>query len=90
MTNFSPSSYPQIKAADAHKGQVREYQAPKAPQAPSAPSSSELGSELESFASSEPDHAEHVASTESVVPEQRQDVRAFLEEAKKPIVDEHH
>ncbi|UZJ51190.1 hypothetical protein CBS101457_000510 [Exobasidium rhododendri] len=79
------------KASDAHVGQVREFVTPKAPQAPSTPSSSDLSSELDSFASSEPDHAEHDATSEGgAAPAPREDVNAFLEEARKPYEKEAH
>jgi F-type H+-transporting ATPase subunit h len=71
------------QSSDAHVGQVREFSAPKAPTAPSAPSSSDLSSELESFASSEPDHVEHATTSEGAS-SVREDVNAFLEEARKP------
>lgn len=78
-----------LQASDAHVGQVRDFNAPKAPTAPSTPSSSDLSSELDSFASAEPDHAEAVSSSETGAP--REDVKAFLEEARKPYeVEAHH
>lgn len=55
------------------------------------PSSSDLSSELNAYASSEPDHAEHLSSGkegETVGP--RQSVKEFLEEARKPVEPEHH
>lgn len=61
------------------------------------PSSSDLSSELSAFSSAEPDHASAAdssaegASAAAVAPELRQDVNAFLEEAKKPYeVEAHH
>lgn len=53
------------QSADSHKGQVREFQSPSAPKAPEVPSSSDLSSQLEAYASSEPDHAEASSSSEA-------------------------
>ncbi|PWZ01516.1 hypothetical protein BCV70DRAFT_198946 [Testicularia cyperi] len=79
------------KAADAHKGQVREFQAPSAPQAPQVPSSSELSSQLEAYAASEPDHAEAVASSSSDSLTEGGDANAFLREAAADVkVEAHH
>ncbi|CEH13038.1 ATPeFH, ATP14 [Ceraceosorus bombacis] len=79
------------KSADAHKGQVRDFHAPKAPQAPSV-STSDISSELDAYSKSEPDVAEASASSSSSgsLLESHEDVNAWLEEAKKPVVKEHH
>ncbi|GAC98690.1 hypothetical protein PHSY_006284 [Pseudozyma hubeiensis SY62] len=80
------------QAADSHKGQVREFQTPAAPKAPAVPSSSELSSQLEAYASSEPDHAEAptTSSSEGALTEGG-DVNTYLREAAADIkVEAHH
>ncbi|SAM62166.1 uncharacterized protein UBRO_03850 [Ustilago bromivora] len=80
------------KAADSHKGQVREFQTPSAPKAPAVLSSSELSSQLEAYATAEPDHAEAVASSfsEGALTEGG-DVNAYLREAAADVkVEAHH
>ncbi|KIS69838.1 uncharacterized protein UMAG_02360 [Mycosarcoma maydis] len=80
------------KAADAHKGQVREFQTPAAPKAPAVPSSSELSSQLEAYAAAEPDHAEAAttSSSEGALTEGG-DVNAYLREAAADVkVEAHH
>ncbi|TKY86069.1 hypothetical protein EX895_004894 [Sporisorium graminicola] len=80
------------KAADSHKGHVREFQTPAAPQAPAVPSSSELSSQLETYAAAEPDHAEAVASSSSEgALTEGGDVNAYLREAAADVkVEAHH
>ncbi|CCF51818.1 hypothetical protein NDA11_006372 [Ustilago hordei] len=80
------------KAADSHKGQVREFQTPSAPKAPAVLSSSELSSQLEAYAAAEPDHAEAVASSSSEgALTEGGDVNAFLREAAADVkVEAHH
>lgn len=83
------------QSADAHKGNVRDFHAPSAPKAPQTPSSSSLSSELESYASAEPDVAE-AASSSSSVGDASVNVgggaKAFLEEARRdyPKEEAHH
>ncbi|KAJ1028064.1 hypothetical protein NDA13_003513 [Ustilago tritici] len=80
------------KAADSHKGQVREFQTPSAPKAPAVLSSSELSSQLEAYAAAEPDHAEAVASSSSEgALTEGGDVNAYLREAAADVkVEAHH
>ncbi|EST05872.1 ATPase, F0 complex, subunit H [Kalmanozyma brasiliensis GHG001] len=80
------------KAADSHKGQVREFATPSAPKAPAVPSSSELSSQLEAYSSSEPDHAEAPASSSSEgALTEGGDVNAYLREAAADVkVEAHH
>ncbi|ETS60869.1 hypothetical protein PaG_04786 [Moesziomyces aphidis] len=79
------------KAADSHKGQVREFQNPAAPKAPAVPSSSELSSQLEAYAAAEPDHAEVAASSSEGALTEGGDVNAFLREAAADVkVEAHH
>ncbi|SPC63804.1 uncharacterized protein UHOD_03850 [Ustilago sp. UG-2017b] len=80
------------KAADSHKGQVREFQTASAPKAPAVLSSSELSSQLEAYAAAEPDHAEAVASSSSEgALTEGGDVNAYLREAAADVkVEAHH
>ncbi|CAO1634344.1 unnamed protein product [Sympodiomycopsis kandeliae] len=80
------------KAADAHKGAVREFHNPTAPKAPATPSSSSLSSELDSYASSEPDVAEVASKATSEEVSSSAGGKAFLEEARRdyPKDDAHH
>nr|UOP56943.1 hypothetical protein [Thecaphora frezii] len=77
------------KAADAHKGQVRDFHAPQPPKAPEVPSSSELSSQLESFAASEPDLAEVNKESNGAELTEGGDVNAYLAEAAADIKVEH-
>lgn len=83
-----------LQSADAHQGQVRDFHAPSPPKAPEAPSSSSLSSELDSYASSEPDVAEAPAATEgqSSGPAPGAGAKDFLEEARRdyPKEEAHH
>lgn len=84
---------PAYQAADAHKGSVREFHNPTPPKAPATPSSSSLSSELESYASSEPDVAEAAApSATSEGETSTEGAKAFLEEARRdyPKEEAHH
>ncbi|PWN26315.1 hypothetical protein BDZ90DRAFT_233451 [Jaminaea rosea] len=84
---------PPAKSADAHKGQVRDFHAPSPPKAPEAPSSSSLSSQLEAYASSEPDHADApAASSSSESSSAAAGGSAFLEEARAdyPKEEAHH
>lgn len=79
------------QAADAHKGQVRDFHAPQPPQAPAVPSTSDLSSELEAYTKSEPDVEAAAPASGSSLTESHQTADAWLEEAKKPVVaDAHH
>lgn len=70
---------------------MREFQSPSAPKAPEVPSSSDLSSQLEAYAASEPDHAEASASSESSSLTEGGDVNALLREAVADIkVEAHH
>jgi F-type H+-transporting ATPase subunit h len=85
--------YSLFQAADAHVGQVREFATPSAPKAPAVPSSSELASQLQSYSSSEPDHAEaEKAASSGESSGDREDVNAFLANAAADIKVEaaHH
>ena len=83
---------PLHQAADAHVGQVRDFSAPSAPQAPAVPSSSDLSSELDAYAKSEPDTAEKASSSSSAAPDasNRQTAEQFLEEAARDVEKEAH
>ncbi|KDN39855.1 hypothetical protein K437DRAFT_279314 [Tilletiaria anomala UBC 951] len=84
---------PPQKAADTHIGQVREFATPSAPKAPAAPSSSELASQLDAYASAEPDRIEASAkgSSGDSLTESGEDVHAFLANAAADIkVEAHH
>ncbi len=65
---------------------------PFRPKAPAVPSSSELSSQLEAYAASEPDHAEAPASSSSEgALTEGGDVNAFLREAAADVkVEAHH
>ncbi|SPO36701.1 uncharacterized protein PSFLO_02172 [Pseudozyma flocculosa] len=80
------------KAADAHKGQVRDFHAPQPPKAPAVPSSGELSSQLEAYAAAEPDLAEAVKESSSSELTEGGDVNAYLAEAAADIKVEaaHH
>lgn len=77
------------KDENAHKGQVREFSAPAAPSAPSVPSSSEVSSELEAYAASEPDAAPVSHAADEAATEQ-QDVNEYLKELQADLPAEPH
>ncbi|PWN21044.1 hypothetical protein BCV69DRAFT_298835 [Microstroma glucosiphilum] len=83
---------PAAKSADSHKGQVREFHQPSPPKAPATPSSSSLSSELDSYASSEPDVAEVSKSSSTEEVSVGGGAKEFLEEARRdyPKEEAHH
>lgn len=68
---------------------MREFSAPAAPSAPSVPSSSDISSELEAYAASEPDAAPVSRAADEAVSEQ-QDVNEYLKELQADLPAEPH
>lgn len=71
---------------------MRNFQAPPKPQAPEFPSASQLSSELEAYASAEPDApVAQASSADEEAAVDKQDVNEYLKELQADVkVEAHH